>query len=133
VNPLYHAVAERADHRCEYCRAPEIVFNFSFEVEHIVPQAHGGTDDLDNLALACRACNLFKSDFETGPDHEGQAEVPLFHPRRDTWDRHFRANVESGEILGITPAGRATVRRLQMNRPRQITARRRWMLLELFP
>jgi HNH endonuclease len=68
VNPLYPVVAERAVYRCEYCHAPEVVFNFPFEVEHILPQARGGTDALDNLALACHACNLFKSDFKTGQD-----------------------------------------------------------------
>ncbi len=26
-------------------------------IEHIVPRNHGGTDDLGNLALACRSCN----------------------------------------------------------------------------
>ena len=26
-------------------------------LEHIVPRHHGGTDDLDNLALACGRCN----------------------------------------------------------------------------
>lgn len=26
-------------------------------VEHIIPRAHGGTDDIENLALACVACN----------------------------------------------------------------------------
>jgi hypothetical protein len=133
VNPRYPAVAERAAYRCEYCHAPEIVFNFPFEVEHIVPQARDGSDEPENLALACRSCNLFKSDFETGQDEEGQAEVPLFHPRRDPWEQHFRMSVESAEILGITPAGRATVARLQMNRPRQIAARRRWIQLDLFP
>src|SRR5436309_15110877 len=82
MNPHYRFVALRAGHRCEYCHAPEIVFNFPFEVEHIVPQAHGGPDADHNLALACHSCNLFKSDFETGPDEEAQVEVPLFHPRR---------------------------------------------------
>jgi hypothetical protein len=133
VNPQYPAVAERAVYRCEYCRAPEIVFNFPFEVEHIHPQARGGSDELDNLALACHACNLFKSDFETGQDEESQAETALFHPRHDTWEQHFRVDAESAEVVGITPVGRATVLRLQMNRPRHITARRRWMLLGLFP
>jgi hypothetical protein len=33
----------------------------------------------------------------------------------------------------LTPAGRASVARLQMNRPQQIKARRRWILLSLFP
>jgi hypothetical protein len=133
VNPRYPAVAERAAYRCEYCHAPEIVFNFPFEVEHIVPQARGGSDEPENLALACRSCNLFKSDSETGQAEEGKPEVALFHPRRAQWDQHFRIDTESAEIIGVTPAGRATVIRLQMNRPRQISARRRWMQLELFP
>jgi HNH endonuclease len=132
VNPLYPVVAERAEYRCEYCHAPEVVFNFPFEVEHILPQAHGGTDALDNLALACHACNLFKSDFETGQDEESRAEVALFHPRRDVWEQHFGVN-EGAAIFGITPVGRATVVRLQVNRSRHITARRRWIELGLFP
>lgn len=37
MNPYYGAIAERANHRCEYCHAPELVFNFPFEVEHIIP------------------------------------------------------------------------------------------------
>ena len=133
MNPQYPAVAERAAYRCEYCHAPEIVFNFPFEVEHVLPQAHGGSDDLDNLALACRACNLFKSDFETGQDDESHTEVPLFHPRRDTWGQHFAVDTESAEIVGLTPVGRASVARLQMNRPQQIRARWRWIALGVFP
>lgn len=35
MNPRYHAVSTRAEHRCEYCHAPEATFNFPFEVEHI--------------------------------------------------------------------------------------------------
>lgn len=31
-----------------------------WEVEHVKPRAHGGTDDLDNLALAHRTCNRIK-------------------------------------------------------------------------
>lgn len=33
MNPHYHAVGTRAEHRCEYCHAPEAIFNFPFEVE----------------------------------------------------------------------------------------------------
>ena len=133
MNPRYPAVAERAGYRCEYCHAPEVVFNFPLEVEHVLPRAHGGGSDLSNLALACRACNLFKSDCEAGLDEENQVEAALFNPRTDVWDHHFRVDVESGEIVGLTPVGRATVARLQLNRPRHINARQRWMRLELFP
>ena len=60
MNPFYHLVADRACHRCEYCHAPELVFNFPFEVEHIIPTSRGGANVEINLALACRSCNLRK-------------------------------------------------------------------------
>ena len=52
MNPAYPVVSERAEHRCEYCRAPELVFNFPFEVEHIVPVCRGGANTDANLALS---------------------------------------------------------------------------------
>jgi hypothetical protein len=82
VNPRYPIVAERAEHRCEYCRAPEAIFNFPFEVEHIVPSSREGSDDPLNLALSCRACNLYNSDRIGGSDEESGTEVPLFHPEQ---------------------------------------------------
>jgi hypothetical protein len=63
MNAAYEVMAERAAFRCEYCRAPAALFNFPFEIEHIVPLSRGGDDTVDNLALACRACNVFKGSF----------------------------------------------------------------------
>jgi 5-methylcytosine-specific restriction endonuclease McrA len=34
--------------------------NDPWNVEHVKPRARGGTDDLENLALAHRSCNLTK-------------------------------------------------------------------------
>jgi 5-methylcytosine-specific restriction endonuclease McrA len=68
MNPHYPKVADRANHRCEYCGAPEVFFNSAFEVEHIIPSAGRGVDNESNLALACRPCNLFKADHLTGFD-----------------------------------------------------------------
>ena len=136
MNRWYADVAPRAAHRCEYCRAPESVFNFPFEVEHIIPPAQGGADVESNLALACRSCNLHKSDQVQGRDPESaatQVEVPLFHPRRDWWPQHFRLDSETGVIVGTTPTGRATVACLAMNSPSQLEARRQWVRLGLFP
>jgi 5-methylcytosine-specific restriction endonuclease McrA len=62
MNKQYAGVAERASHRCEYCHAPEAIFNVPFEVEHIVPTSWGESDDESNLALACRACSIYESD-----------------------------------------------------------------------
>lgn len=61
MNSNYPQVAARAEHRCEYCHAPEIVFHFPFEVEHVIPTSKGRDDNAQNLALACRSCNLYKS------------------------------------------------------------------------
>lgn len=68
MNLRYSAVSRRAAHRCEYCRAPEAVFNFPFEVEHVTPLCRDGADEPTNLALACRSCNLYKADHLTGTD-----------------------------------------------------------------
>ena len=132
MNPHYALVSERAGHRCEYCRAPEAIFNFPFEVEHIIPLSRGGSDNPANKGLACRSCNLFKSDHVMGVDSTTAQEVNLFHPRLDRWEEHFRIDPESATIIGTSSMGRATVTRLQMNTPRQNSARRAWMSLGLF-
>lgn len=133
MNPLYPTVAQRANHRCEYCHAPEPAFNTLFEVEHIVPVARGGEDVSENLALACRACNAFKAVRQTGIDPETQALTPLFHPRRDLWDDHFTVDLTTNTLIGVTPTGRATITALQLNHPLQLQARQHWRRLELFP
>ena len=118
MNIHYLAVAMRAGWRCEYCHAPEEVFNFPFEVEHIHPRALQGSDLFSNLALACSACNLFKAVVITGLDPQIE---------------HFEADTVTGEILGTTSTGRATVERLRMNRALTLRARRHWIALGLFP
>jgi hypothetical protein len=133
MNRHYPLVSQRAGHRCEFCRAPEAIFNFPFEAEHVIPVARQGPDEETNLALACRACNLHKSDHLAGADEVSQGEVRLFHPRQDSWAEHFQVDRETGVIQGLTPIGRATVARLQMNTPVELAARRQWMLLGLFP
>ncbi|HEX9973601.1 MAG TPA: HNH endonuclease signature motif containing protein [bacterium] len=133
MNPRYAQVALRAGHRCEYCRAPEVVFNFPFEVEHVLPVYRGGTDTENNRALACRSCNLRKATHVGGVDPKSEAMVRLFNPRYDRWEEHFLADPDSGEIKGLTAIGRATIARLEMNSEAQILARRQWMRLGLFP
>ncbi|XWK89546.1 MAG: HNH endonuclease signature motif containing protein [Phormidium sp.] len=133
MNPYYGAIAQRANHRCEYCQAPEIVFNFPFEVEHIIPLSRQGTNDEENLALACRSCNLRKGIRISGIASSSNTEVPFFHPRNNQWSEHFQINIESGEIIGITAVGEVTLEYLEMNSPAQLAARRLWIRLGLFP
>lgn len=131
MNPHYPLVARRANHRCEYCGAPEAIFNFPFEVEHIRPISRGGADDELNLALACRACNIHKSNWLTAIDPVTQSDVPLFNPRSEAWQDHFQLDLETGAIGGFSPTGRASVERLRMNSRVQLTARISWIQLGL--
>jgi 5-methylcytosine-specific restriction endonuclease McrA len=50
---LAAAVRERAGHACEYCRVPGAYHPGPFEIEHVIPQQHGGPTSLGNLAYAC--------------------------------------------------------------------------------
>ncbi|MBA4160182.1 MAG: HNH endonuclease [Gemmatimonadetes bacterium] len=114
-------VRGRAADRCEYCRLVQQHSELTHHIEHIVARQHGGADDLDNLALACHRCNLHKGPNLTGIDPLTGQIVPLFHPRRDEWQQHFRAR--GAYLEGLTPSGRATVRLLAMNDPRRLELR----------
>ncbi len=133
MNPHYQSVGARAGHRCEYCRAPEVIFNFPFEVEHIVPPSRGGNDSENNLALACRSCNVFKSDTLHAIDPDSGERVRLFNPRRDDWKTHFGLDIEHGAIDGLTSVGRATVHQLRLNGKTQRSARKQWVRIGLVP
>lgn len=110
-------VASRAGHRCEYCHTPEACSVASFTVDHIQPQAAGGTHDLENLAWACAGCNAAKHVRQRGDDPVSAGSAALFNPRRQIWREHFAWSEDGLEILGITGTGRATVNAMVLNRP----------------
>ena len=124
----YAEVARRANRQCEYCLAPEEFFNSPFEVEHLVPRARGGSDDLANLALACRNCNGSKLARLVLRDPATGAQVRIFNPRTDRWTAHFAFElVSSGiHIVGKDAIGRATAAHLHMNSPKAVEARTLW-------
>lgn len=82
-------VRERARHRCEYCRLAETdAGRLAFQIEHIIAKQHGGADHPDGLCYACAQCNWAK-----GPNVAGLLDAklyPLFNPRVQNWERHFR-------------------------------------------
>ena len=133
MNPGYARVAQRAGHRCEYCHAPEAVFNFPFEVEHITPRSQQGADDESNWALSCRSCNVHKGDAVDAMDTETGGRVALFDPRLHRWEEHFAVEEATGMVNGLTGIGHATIAKLQMNGRAQWAARRQWVRLKLFP
>ena len=93
-------------------------------IEHILPTIHGGTDELDNLALACIDCNLHKGTNLTGIDPQTKQITNLFDPRRHHWADHFEWN--GIYLVGKTAIGRTTVRVLNMNSEDQLALRSSW-------
>jgi hypothetical protein len=87
-------------------------------MEHLIPIAAGGTSTIENLALACFACNRRKWDRRTGIDPDAGGEHQLFSPRADRWNDHFAWSADGLEIVGVTSVGRATVSMLDLNRER---------------
>jgi hypothetical protein len=107
-------VRERAGSRCEYCQMAEAWEGyFSYHIEHIVARQHGGTDDLENLCLACHHCNFHKGPNLTSIDPDGGGVTALFNPRTQVWPEHFRQ--DGGTVVGMTAVGRTTVFLLQIN------------------
>jgi HNH endonuclease len=100
-------VRQRAGKRCEYCRLHEQHSGLKHHIEHITAKQHGGSDDADNLALACHRCNLLQGPNLTGIDPQTGQVASLFNPRCDRWSDHFA--MEGARINGISAIGRATV------------------------
>ena len=93
---LRKAVIERAEGRCEYCKKPQVAF-FAHEVDHVIAQKHRGPTTLENLAFACFECNRFKGSDIASLDPQTDKLTPLFNPRTQSWDEHFR--YEQGKII----------------------------------
>jgi 5-methylcytosine-specific restriction endonuclease McrA len=110
------AIAHRAGGCCEYCRSQARFSPDPFSLEHITPRSKGGTDEDDNLALACQGCNNRKYNHVEARDPVSGKLVSLYHPHHQRWADHFGWNEDFTLAIGLTPTGRATVERLQLNR-----------------
>lgn len=72
---LKERVRERAAGRCEYFHADERWQFIRLTIDHVVPSSAGGTDEFDNLALACRNCNERRSNRREFADPESNILV----------------------------------------------------------
>ena len=82
---LRFEVFSRDSFTCQYCGISPPDANL--HVDHIIPVAAGGTNDIDNLATACQSCNTGK-----GAD--------ILHQTRPIGDllREYSANVVAASI-----------------------------------
>lgn len=116
------SVRERAQDCCEYCRMSANAGTISFQIDHITPIKHGGSDTSDNLCLSCAKCNGHKGSNIAGLDPITGLLVRLYHPRLDRWDAHFRL-LDDQSIEGISAEGRTSVQVLRMNDADRIETR----------
>jgi len=129
---LRNSVREQARDRCEYCqiRQDQDAY-YEFHLEHITARQHGGRTEETNLAWSCHHCNLHKGPNLTGIDPRTNEITPLFNPRRDRWEKHFRWD---GPILvGRTATGRTTIAVLQINNDDRVELRQVLIDQGLFP
>jgi 5-methylcytosine-specific restriction endonuclease McrA len=71
-------VFARDDHRCQYCGGP------ADSIDHVMPRSRGGAHVWENVAAACRPCNLAKRD--RTPDEAGMRLMrPTRAPRHTAW------------------------------------------------
>lgn len=116
-------IRQRANYLCEYCHTSEAWQYVRFTIEHVIPLAQGGTDTIENLALACFHCNRRKSDKLMAVEPETGEMVSLFNPRQHNWHEHFIWSTDGLFILPLTPVGQVTITLLELNRERVVQIR----------
>jgi hypothetical protein len=126
-------VMERAYGRCEYCQSLADYATETFAVDHIIPLSRGGTNELDNLALACSSCKGRKYNKLESPDPVTGKLIPLWNPRQQRWEENFSWNEDYSQIIALPSVGRATLDALQLNRPGLVNMRRALYIIGKHP
>lgn len=126
-------VIKRAKGFCEYCRTDSDFSDSPFDVEHIIPISKDGKTEIENLALSCHGCNLYKSNKIESFDAVSEKVVKLFNPRKDVWNEHFDWAENYAVIVGLTSNGRATVEALKLNRKGLMNQRKALYILGQHP
>ena len=103
------------------------------EIEHLIPRAHGGSDDESNLWLSCSLCNRYKGVQVEAVDSLSGEKVALFNPRLQVWSNHFSWSREGTHIIGSTAVGRVTVAALRLNNELAVEVRCNWILAGWHP
>jgi 5-methylcytosine-specific restriction endonuclease McrA len=120
---IQELVRERAGYLCEYCHTSELWQCVRFTIDHIIPLAMGGSNLLENFALACFHCNRKKYVNRSGLDPLSGKETRLFNPRRDIWNDHFSLSADRCSLVSQTSVGRTTIVVLELNRSRILAIR----------
>jgi hypothetical protein len=119
--------------RCCYCLTNEANSGMPMTIDHIQPTSKGGLNTIENLCLACRTCNEYKSGTTEAIDPLTGQLAPLFNPRQQSWQEHFQWSNDASHIEGLTAIGRSTVITLRMNNAVIVVTRKRWFSIGWHP
>lgn len=104
---------------------------YSHEIDHVIATKHGGQTVQENLALSCLSCNRHKGSDLTSVDPKMEEIMPLFNPRTQRWEKHFK--LKESNIVGLTAIGRTTVLLLQFNESSRLQLRQALVAKNLYP
>ena len=112
---LRFKVLARDNYTCRYCgaKAPDVVLH----VDHVVPRARAGRDELSNLVTACQTCNLGKAAMvaeQSAPDltreeYEDKLDELLERARSGFWHELKYLEDEWHDLTGRGPTRRESV------------------------
>ena len=67
-NNVKQAIRKEYKYKCQYCKDTDTK---AIHIEHIISLDKGGTNDLENLTLACERCNLKKASLNMPTEYSG--------------------------------------------------------------
>ena len=98
---LRHQVFQRDNYRCRECGATNK--QTRLHVDHIVPVAKGGTNDLSNLQILCEACNKAKyTDEWVGGKKDKQSSSQVLIKTCPKCGGYIRADADKCKHCGST-------------------------------
>lgn len=111
---------KKFDNQCVYCGV-KIFEPMMAEIEHFYPKSlyPDLVNNSDNLLIACRACNIIKSN-KFPIDEDGNPL--LINPAKEKFSDHM-IQLDNGYLKGTTEQGQATIDILQLNRDSLIEQR----------
>lgn len=98
-------IAEQTDHRCHLCGGDTLLEYFArpgtygphtVTVDHLVPQSHNGSDDLENLRLAHAHCNSIR-----GTRDAAKVREELSGDRAEPWSTSAVLATKTAGVVAV--------------------------------